>query len=247
MGIYRVKDNGLEPCDWKVQRFAEIEYADWMKHILDLLPIVDAGTIIGEQRVKVKDTIGDIVIEGLMPAFVDLREIRTLKMSGKPILDQRQPYENMARKLWKAYKELMQNAVRLMGFNIAFLFGSDEKFKDGLVAFRQSNPQVQAKFEKLLEMTRAGWHTDLYKFRNSLLEHHGGDRKDFEWFYDPENAEKLFDVVWKTIANLLPMFLELRLMHGMRLIEQRPDDPGPRWPQRFQYSIQRFAGSEKQP
>jgi hypothetical protein len=127
-----------------------------------------------------------------------------------------------------------------MGYKIGFLFAkTDTTFRDGLAIFRQDNPTVHAKFEKLLEMTRSGWQGNLVKFRNSLLEHHGGDRKEFEWFYKPENAEALFDVVWKTIANILPMLLESRLMHGTRLIEQRPDDPGPRWPQRFQYHIPR--------
>jgi hypothetical protein len=41
--------------------------------------------------------------------------------------------------------------------------------------------------------------------------------------------------VWKTIADLLPPLLELRMWNGVKLVEQRPDDPGPRWPQRFRY------------
>lgn len=239
MSVFRIKTNGLEPIHWKHEKFADIDYEEWMKQILDLLPIVDAGTIIGEQREKVKDAIGDIVIEGLMPAYLELREIRNAGKSDKPILDQRQPFEDLARKLWKAYKELMQNAARLMDFDIGFLFEKDKKFKDGLIGFRQRNPRLHKQFEKLLEMTRSGWQTELCKFRNSLLEHSGGDRNDFEWFYNPENAEALFDEVWKTIANILPMLLEVRLMHNGRLIEQHPDDPGPRWPQRFQY---RFYG-----
>jgi hypothetical protein len=238
MSVFRVnKKDGLEPIHWTTEKFSNIDYEEWMKHIFDLRPIVDAGTIYGEQREKVKDAIGDIVFEGLMPAYLDLKEIRMLGTSDKPILDQWQSYEGLARKLWKAYKELMQNAIRLMDFNIGFLFDDDKKFRKGLIEFRQNNPTLHAKFEKLLEMTRAGWQSDLYKFRNSLLEHHGGDRKDFEWFYKPENAESLFQAVWKTIANVLPMLLELRLMHGMRLMEQRPDDPGPRWNQRFMYYV----------
>jgi hypothetical protein len=129
----------------------------------------------------------------------------------------------------------MQNAVKLMGFNIGFLFQDDKIFREGLKKFREENPNLNQNFETILEHAKPGWQERLYKFRNSILEHQGGERKDFEEFYKPENAEALFDVVCWNIANILPILLELKLMHGVRLIEQDPDVPGPRWSQRFMY------------
>jgi hypothetical protein len=214
-----------------------VPYEEWVKQILDLRLLVDAGEIYGPQREGLKEAITAILIEGLMPAHLDVKEIRELATSGKPIMEQWQPYEDLARKLWKTYKELMQNAVRLMDFDIDFLFQDDVKFRNGLAAFRRANPELNDNFEKLPEWARSGWQNDLSKFRNSVLEHQGGDRKDFGWFYEPENAEALFNVVWRTIAGQLPMLLELRLGDGIRLIEQDPDDRAPRWPQRFQYHV----------
>lgn len=244
MSIFRTNDNGGEPSSWEVKKFAEIPFEEWVRQMLDLLPLVDAGTIVDPKRQEVKEAITSILIEGLMPAYLELKEIRQLGTSGKPILHQWQPYEDLARKLWKAYKELMQNAVRLMDLDIGFLFQEKEnKFRKGLAAFRQQNPRLREKFEELLEATRTSWQDALAKFRNSFLEHQGGDRKDFEWFYKAENAEALFDAVWRAIANILPMLLELRLPNGVRLIEQSPDDPGPRWPQRFRYQVPGLGNS----
>ena len=242
MAVFSTKDNGREPIHWKVEKFAEIPFEEWVQQMTDLIPLVDAGTIVEPKRQELKDALTSILIEGLMPAFLELKEIRQCT-SGKPILHQWQPYEDLARKLWKAYKELMQNAVRSMDLDIGFLFQEETKFHKGLAAFRQKNPRLHEKFEELLEGTRTGWQEALAKFRNSFLEHQGGDRKDFEWFYKPENAELIFDAVWRAIANILPMLLELRLPEGICLIEQHPDDPGPRWPQRFRYQGPRRENS----
>jgi hypothetical protein len=238
--VYRVKDNGKEPCDWEIEKFADIPYERWVQDILELKVVLNAGSISGEQREQVNDAIGDIVFEGLMPAYLELQEIKKLNASSSPLLNRRQPYEDLARKLWKAYKELMQTAVRLMGFDIGFLFQNDKVFRTGLEKFRQDNPNVNKHFERVLEHGKTGWQEKLYRFRNSICEHQGGTREDFEWFYEAANAEELFNDVWTAIAYILPMLLELKLFHGTRLVEQSPDDPGPRWPERFRFDMPIF-------
>jgi hypothetical protein len=84
------------------------------------------------------------------------------------------------------------------------------------------------------------WDTTLGKFRNTWLEHPVVDRRQFAKFYTPEHAETLFSNVWQAIVDILPVLLELHLMPGVRLIEQHPDDPGPRWGQRFRYDHPAF-------
>jgi hypothetical protein len=88
-----------------------------------------------------------------------------------------------------------------------------------------------------LKTTRSDWQNSLSQFRNTYLEHQGGEREEFEWFYKPENAETLFKAVSETITNILPMLLELHLRGGIQLIEQDPNDPGPRWARRFRYQF----------
>jgi hypothetical protein len=150
----------------------------------------------------------------------------------------------MARKLWKAYHPLTEKAALAMGFKIGFLYSNDKNFKSGLQELRKQNPELRSGFENFLEHARTSWQNDLADFRNKWLEHPVGNRKQFDRFYTVPYAESLFYAVWKTIADLLPALLELKLMHGSKLVEQHPDDPGPKWGQRFRYDNPLFRKSE---
>jgi hypothetical protein len=243
MAVHKVKlEPGKHPRDWPVVKVADVDGNEpFVKAFLELPPLVDAGTIYDPQRSEVKSAIHSILIDGIMPAFLDLQRIRASVGRDIPLMDRAQPYEDLAGKLWKLYKELTQNAARLMGFNIGFLFMNDKNFRDGLKKFRADNPELLAGYDKFLEETRDSWQNDLAKFRNTWLEHPTGDPKQFSKFYTPEYAEMLFDAVWRTICDILPPLLELKLPNGVKLIEQDPNDPAPRGPQRFQYHHPSFA------
>src|SRR5216684_471882 len=129
-----------------------------------------------------------------------------------------------------------------MGFKLDFLFDSDKKFEAGLKKFREDNPGLRDDFEDFLRGNRVGWQNELAKFRNNWVEHAHDDPGKFKHFYQPETAEILFDATWRTIADILPPLLELRLLDGTKLVEQHPDDPGPKWGQRFRYQHPSFEG-----
>lgn len=236
MAVYRTQHhNGLEPNKWKIEKFADIGFEEFVKALLELTLIVDAGTIEEPRRQEVKDAIMAVLIDGLMPTFLELQQIRASLHKELPLINRQQLYEDFARKLWKAYKDLMERATRSMGFKIGFLFGNDKKFREGLKEFRTLNPCVRNGFEKFLEETREEWQNDLAKFRNTFLEHQNADRSQFAQFYTPEKAEALFESAWRTIGDILPILLEMHLPEGWTLVEQGPDDPAPRWAQRFRY------------
>jgi hypothetical protein len=241
MTIHRVTPSGLEPNKWKVQTVANVGTSEEFVHqMMELHPLVDAGTIFEPERQQVKEALTSILMDGLLPAFLELQEIRASVGKDIPLINRAQPYEDLARKLWKTYKELMEKAARLMGFKIGFLFDNDKKFREGLKAFREENPRLRQGFESFLEATRDNWQNDLSNFRNKWLEHPKEDPGKFKKFYDTQYAEALFDTVWRTIADILPPLLELRLTEGVTLVEQHPDDPGPRWGQRFRYNHPAF-------
>ncbi|MGA9389811.1 MAG: hypothetical protein WBV69_05125 [Candidatus Sulfotelmatobacter sp.] len=242
MSVHKVEmKEGEEPYKWKVTKVADIGGdEEFTKGMLELASVLEAGMIEGHQRDEVKHAIVCTLIDGLMPAFLKLEEIRASTGKAMPLMNIEQLYEDFARKLWKAYKELMQVTLDLMGHNIGFLFRGDKEFREGLAVLRRENPNLRVGFEKFLQETRDEWQNDLSKFRNTWVEHQRGDRKQFHKFYDAKNAEWLFDTVWRTIADILPAFLELHLPHGTRLIEQHPNDPRPRWGQRFRYDVPHF-------
>lgn len=234
--------NPSEPHKWRPVHFANIGTDEpFVRGILDLDPVVGACRFTELESKQVKETINSVMMDGLMPAFLELRQIRdSVNNPAMPVLDRLQLYEDLGRKLWKAYKDLTEKAARAIGFKIGFLYDNDEDFEAGAKAFRESNPRLRDGFEKFLESTREEWQNELAKFRNNWLEHQRGDRRPFNKFYQPQYAESLFEAVWRTIVEILPVLLELRLMDGVRLVEQSPNDPGPRWPQRFRYDHPAF-------
>lgn len=249
MGIYRAdKQDGLPPNKWPIVKFADIGGDEpFVKGIMDMFPIVNAGDIHEPQRGKVKEAITSILVDGLMPAYLELQKIRESARKEMPVLDRQQLYEDLARKLWKSYKDLTERAARLIGFKIAFLYDNDKNFQAGMKKFRDQNRRLRDGFESFLQALRDDWQSDLAKFRNTWLEHQNSNRRRFEKFYQPEYAESLFTAVWQAIVDILPVLLELHLREGWSLIEQDPNDPEPRWAQRFRYYNPAFFANFKEP
>lgn len=230
--------DGEPPFKWKSVKVADVSGEEvFVKQMLEMVTILEAGMIVGAQRDEAKHAIISTLMDGLMPAFLELQQIRASVGKDLPLMNRDQLYEDFARKLWKAYKELMQKAAELIGFKIGFIFRPDKEFREGLVKLRRQHPTVQDWFEKYLEGTREHWQNDLAKFRNTWVEHQQGDRKQFEKFYKPDYAEMVFHAVWDAIVTILAVMLEVHLPHGTKLVEQHPDDPSPRCPNRFHYKL----------
>jgi hypothetical protein len=51
----------MEPNHWKVEKFANIAWEEWVKQVLDLHRIVDAGTIYEPERGKLNEAITAIL------------------------------------------------------------------------------------------------------------------------------------------------------------------------------------------
>jgi hypothetical protein len=231
---------GQEPNQWVVKKFADFGASEeFVAQSFELFDILGATLMFGEQRTQAHDRIGEILVDGLFPAFIELRKIRASVGNEPPVVEYRQLYEDMARKLWKAYKVLMQRAAEAMNFDLGFLFQNDQKFAAGLKTFRELNPSARPLLEAYLREARTGWQNELADFRNRVLEHvEDCEREKFQKFYVAEFAEQLFDAVWRTIVNILAMLLELRFPPGTCLVEQGPSDPGPKWPKRFHFHIE---------
>lgn len=234
MAVYRIEPKpGEEPNKWKTEKFAEIGWEQtFVRHVTELCTIVDATLIFDPQRAQVKTAIMTILTDGLMPAFSELEKIKAFDGKHVPLMDRRELYHDFCRKLWKAYKDLMQRAAREAGFEIGFLFKSDKEFAKDLKEFQANHPDVRPDLGKALEEVRNRWQNELAKFRNTFLEHQDSDPKQFAKFYQLPFIESLFEDVWNTIVELLASLLESRLPHGTKLA--LPDlKKNPNWPNRF--------------
>lgn len=228
--------NQKSPMHWQVRKYADVGTSEEFVRQFDELNRMFSGVSIAEpQREQAREATMTIMMEGLLPAFLDLRRIRESVGKDLPVLDRLQLYEDFVGKAWKSYKELMQQATLPMGFDIGFLFKKETQFESGLKKFRELNPNVPLGFEKFLRDTRMGWQNELADFRNSIIEHPNKDRKAYKDVYDPANAENLFDAVWRTIVQILAILLSFHLPRNFILVDHGSNDPTREWPHRFQF------------
>jgi hypothetical protein len=169
---------------------------------------------------------------------MELRTIRESQGKDLPLVERLQLYEDFARKLWKAYKDLTQRAASAMSFDIGFLFQKGSKFEEGLKAFRVAYPAVSPNLEEYLREVRQLWQNDLAEFRNEFLEHQQGDRKDYLKFYDLNYVQGLFDAVTRIIVEMLVMLMSLRLPPRVHIVLHDDKIHGPGWPNRFRWEIE---------
>jgi hypothetical protein len=236
-GLAVVTNNGQEPSDWPQERFsgpidglADDFKAFFFDEVGDLL----GGCVIKNQdKEDLKEAIHVMVLEGLMRAFAELQTIRANKDKALARLDRDRPYENFARALWHGYRHLFPKVAGRLGYDIRFLFLPDTTFDNRLPVFvaQHGNHLICTDIGGFLKAQRATWQNDLSVFRNDYLEHRQDKvAANVERFYDPEWAESVFNAVWRTIAELLSMFLESRFP---AITSIRPTPPERRRPERL--------------
>lgn len=229
------------PRDWKVAPFANVGMDEpFVKEMLEVIEILQGTLIDGEQREKAKNAIATIMMDGLIPTVMELRAIRAPETSNLPLAERYQPYEDFARKLWKAYKDLTQRAATEMGFKIGFLYQNDAKFEEGLREFRAEWPGLQPGFENFMRQTRSEWQNEFSKFRNGFVEHQEGERMEFRKFYESALVEQLFESAWGTIVDLLVILMSLKLPPRVHIVLNDEKIHGP-WPNRFRWVIEGFG------
>ncbi len=214
-------EEGKEPSQWQLVHFANVGTSEEFIETFsgEFLELVDASHIHGAERDAVKNAIMTVLTEGLMPAFERLRQIRVSVTASLPELNRRQLYEDFARVLWHAYKDLFPKAVHLLGFDLGFLFTAELDFEKGLAKFMSKAPSLILDVPELLRRQRTNWQQGLAGFRNDFLEHRKKNSAEFAAYYQPKTAEMLFEHAWRTMAELFPAFIEARFSPGWSIME----------------------------
>jgi len=236
--VWSVKaEQGKEPNEWKMVHFANVGTSEEFIETFsgEILELVDGSLIFGEERESVKNAITTIVVEGLMPAFEHLKKIRASVATPLPELNRRQFYEDFARSLWHAYKDLFPKATLLLGFEIGFLFKQDAQFENGLTAFLSKYPPLILDVPELLRRQRAKWQQGLASFRNDYLEHRKKEIAEFAAYYEPNTVEVLFDHAWRTMAELFPAFIEARYPQTWSIMEVPLNERDPKRSRRWRF------------
>jgi hypothetical protein len=236
MGMHVITDSTGEPSSWKVKHFADISGSEeFMQQLFTEIPeLVEMTSIYGDDRKKLTEAILVISVEGLMPAFEHLKNIRASVGQQMPELNRRQLFENFEGRLWHAYKDLMQKAAKLMEPEIGFLFQKqDAQFEAGLLTLGGKQPKLAQAVAPYLRKQRSDWQEDLREFRNYLEHKDERDPGVFSSRYDAGHSEKLFESVWRAIADILAMLVGLHMSAGFTIAEIPPEERDSVRPRRF--------------
>jgi len=228
--------------NWKLELLSDIGTSSpFVARIgLGLIDIVNVTNF--KERKKINDAIFEILLEGLIPAFISLRELR--KGESVPIITINKSYYNLYNHLWVAYKDRMQRVVKLLGFDVGFLFQKESQFKQGCENFLKQHPNVNQAFTKMLADQRKSWQNILSIIRNHYLEHKILDIKQVERFFTIENAEVLFCNCWQAIEMILVILLRtgMPLDKGIDIADIPEKERDPSCPKRFRFVIKKFKG-----
>src|SRR5258706_8696492 len=122
------------PHLWKPIYFADVgtEEPFVTRISLGLTEVLGAARFDDENKREIKATVLGVCTDCLMPAFLSLRELRNTASNPQvPVLTKIKHFDDLCKWLWSAYKDRMQNAARLMDYDIGFLFQNDSLFEKG--------------------------------------------------------------------------------------------------------------------
>ncbi len=235
--MYSTTDNGKEPNEWKVLHYANVgsseEFVEQFSG--EFLELIGASSIVEPKSQELKDAILTILMEGLIPAFEHLKKIRSSVGQEIPVLNRMQLYEDFSRVLWHAYKDLMPRATILLGFDVGFLFQNEANFEKGVAEFNRIHPSLIMNVCDQLRRQRINWQNGLGDFRNHYLEHRKEEQAKFAKYYNPKQAEVLFDSAWRTMADIFPVFIESHFPRSHSIAEIPPNERDPSRRRRFRY------------
>ena len=227
-----------EPIKWPIKLFADVGSAEpFVARLTIGLPdILDATQF--PNREEIKESIRELAMDSVTPAFLSLRELRKLATDEKvPILTKQKNYEDMYKSLWAAYKDRMKITANQMGYDLGFLFQKDSLFDDGCAQFTKTRPEVSEELIIRMRRNREDWQLALRRFRNDYLEHKKIKREEVEEFYSLAHAERTFHCVWVAIEEILAILIATKLSGNFCFSDIPDTERNPSLPLRFRFGL----------
>lgn len=177
-----------------------------------------------EEKDKIKESIMELFMNGLLPAFSHLQELRDIESGKKEklIIDLNKAYFGFYDRVWAAYKDRMQRTAKLMGFDVGFIFKKDKDFEKGISEFRKAYPNVHSDIVGAMRKNRIGWQKAVVRFRNDYAEHQTIFEKDVKELRSLRAAEICFNNCWTAIERILGELICSKL-YGWAGVEEIPE------------------------
>jgi hypothetical protein len=227
----------VAPTQFKASLYADVGAGEpFVARITGLLDIL--GATLCADRDAIKEAVMAMLFDCLVPAFMSLRDLRKVANDpAAPVISKVKAFDDMCKSLWTAYKDRMQTAASLIGYDIGFLFEDDSKFQKGCIKFATRYPEVDGTLIQRMKDNRATWQPDLERFRNCYLEHKKIPLQEMAPFYSLQRGEELFAGVWVAAEEILAILLAAKLPEAacLREIPEAERDPGN--PTRFGFAL----------
>jgi hypothetical protein len=201
--------------------------------VMGLPEILDVADF--EEKDKIKESIMEIFINGLLPAFSHLQELRSIESGKKEklVIDLNKAYFGFYDRIRAVYKDKMQRTAKFMGFEIGFMFQSDKVFEKGILGFKKAYPNVHADVIDAMRKNRIGWQNAVARFRNDYAEHQTIFEKDVEELRSLKSAEICFNNCWTAIERILGELICSKLYRWAGIEEIPESERDQSMPKRF--------------
>jgi len=171
-------------------------------------------------------------------AFGTLSDVRRLAADPEtPTLDLSRSYNSFYSLLWAAYKDRWQTAMRLLGYDMSFLFASDRNFDAKFEEFAAAHPDLDHdELRQLAINDRDSWQNKLADYRNQEIEHRAGTQR-VEDFENPHAVEIAFYNTWRTMEDWAVIALNALVKPPMHIIAVPKSERNPSVPKKYQLGI----------
>jgi hypothetical protein len=203
----------MEKAQFKVKKLVNFGSSEpWVARTwMSFHDFIDKMGIKSKDKERI-DFAFDDMFESLSLSFISLKKIYDLNRDpNTPSLDLKKEYFDFYDKLWTAYKDRFQNAIKELGFDIGFLFKKDSEFYKEINTFFEKYNDLPIELKNIIIEDRNIWQNKLSVFRNKYLQHKSLNDKNVENFLTLNQVDIYFYNVWTTIEDITINLIRLKL------------------------------------
>lgn len=173
------------------------------------------------------------IAEELGSAFIDLRRLREANGNLPTELETAKAYRDLYGHLWVSYKSRFQDLMKLLGYDIGFIFQDDKKFDQAVGEFQTNHSDINPELFGRIREDKESWQKALYTYRNDG--EHNAKEPTFNGhpMHDLRNAEVIFSNVWHAIEDIFIHCMQEEFGQQLTIFEIPKEDRKTEIPKKY--------------
>ncbi len=193
----------------------------WIERIWFLMKEVIRRLDIDEEVEDKADFMADRVWEKLNTARNSYQKIKLEDFTKLTSSQQKDEYEHLYSALWATYKDCLQSLLKILDYDIGFMFMDDKNFEKWSLVFKEAHPD-QEWLVNYARTLRGSWQNDLAANRNAQ---HTGDFRNVSVDYnDRSSAKELFEAVCYVVEGIFVLLAQKKLSEGWLILMINDDE-----------------------